>query len=173
MSLITQLAGSLVALVFGWGAIAKLVRFSQWQQALGAYRLPPLVARAASTLVPLAEIAVTGLFVTDHALAGAALTVALLAGFSLALLSAHRSQGNRLPCGCFGRATPHDYRLLVGRNGALACLAGVVLIDGRDRLFTDAMRPTSTTLLPAALVVLGLSMALWMGREVTEAMRKR
>jgi Methylamine utilisation protein MauE len=173
MSLITQLAGFLVALVFGWGAIAKLVRFSQWQHALGSYRLPRLIGRAASMLVPLAELAVAGLFVTDHALAGAALTVALLAVFSLALLSARQIQGNRLPCGCFGRATPHDYRLLVARNGALACLAAVVLIDGRNHLFTDAIRPNSTTLLPAALVVLGLSMALWMGREIAEAMRKR
>jgi hypothetical protein len=173
MSLITQLAGFLVALVFGWGAIAKLLRFSQWQQALGAYRLPLLIERIASRVVPVAELAVAGLFVTGHALAGAALTVALLAGFSLALLAARQRQGDRLPCGCFGRATPHDYRLLVARNGALACLAGVVLIDGRDRLFTDAMKPTSATLLPAALVVVGLSMALWMGREITEAMRKR
>ncbi|MDP9233272.1 MAG: hypothetical protein M3P01_01820, partial [Actinomycetota bacterium] len=116
---------------------------------------------------------VVALLGTGHARAGAALTMALLAGFSLALVSARQSQGNRLPCGCFGRATLHDYRLLVARNAGLACLAGIILIGGRDRLLTGSLRPNATSLLPAALAGLGVVMVLWIGHEVTDAMRKQ
>ncbi|HEX3326644.1 MAG TPA: MauE/DoxX family redox-associated membrane protein [Actinomycetota bacterium] len=173
MSLITLLAGAVIAIVFGWGAVAKIIRFSEWQQALRAYRLPSRIGLAASVVVPGAELTVAALLGTGHARAGAALTMALLAGFSLALVSARQAQGNRLPCGCFGRATPHDYRLLVARNAGLACLAGIILIGGRDRLLTGSLRPNTTSLLPAALAGLGVVMVLWIGREVADAMRKQ
>ena len=172
MSVLSLLAGSLIAVTLGGGALAKAVRFSQWQQALKVYRLPRPLELSASVGVPLAEAGVLALLLTGRARAGAALSLALLSAFSLALLAARRSQGDRLPCGCFGRATRHDFRVLIARNAGLACLAGVVLIGGRDRLIPD-VAPGSTMLLPVALGVLGVAVALWMGLEVTEAMRKR
>jgi Methylamine utilisation protein MauE len=172
MSLITLLAGSVLAFVFGWGALAKLVRFPQWQTALAVYRLPAGGATIAAVVVPFLESIVVALLGTGHALAGAALTLGLLAAFSLALLSARREHADRLPCGCFGRTTLHDYRLLVARNAGLAVLAGIVLIDGRDHLMTESLWSAPTTLLPTALVVVGLSLALWVGRELIEGMRR-
>jgi hypothetical protein len=172
MPLITLLAGSVVAVVFGWGGLAKLVRFREWQEALGAYRLPLRTTGIASLLVPIGELTVVALLVLDHALAGAALTLTLLAAFSLALLDAHQEHGDRLPCGCFGRATPHDYRLLVARNGGLAFLAGIVLIGGRDRLISDTFH-APTSLVPALLVVVGLSIVLWVGRELSGSLRRQ
>jgi hypothetical protein len=155
------------------GGAAKLVRFGQWNEALRVYRLPSLIARTASLAVPIAELTVVALLILDRARAGAALTLTLLAMFSLALLNARQHQGDRLPCGCFGRATPHDYRLLVARNGALACLAAIVLVDGRDGLVTGSLRTTSNTLLPALLVLVGLSLVLWVGRGWSQAMHRQ
>jgi di/tricarboxylate transporter len=172
MSLVTPLAGFVLAVIFGWGALAKLVRFRQWRTALAVYRLPSGIAMAASVVVPFSEMAVVGLLVTGHALAGAALTLGLLATFSLTLLSARKEHGDRLPCGCFGRATRHDYRLLVARNAGIAFLAGILLIDGRDHLMTQSLQPASTTLLPTALVIIGLLLTLWVTRELTEGMRR-
>jgi hypothetical protein len=173
MSLFTLLAGVAIAIVFGWGAFAKVIRFSEWQQALHAYHLPRSVDLAASIGVPCVELGVVVLLGTGHARAGSALTLALLASFSLALLTARPVQGNSLPCGCFGRATRHDYRLLVARNAGLACLAGIILVGGRDDLLAGSLHPASMTLLPAALVGLGVAMAFWIGREITQVVRKQ
>ena len=173
MPLLTVLAASVVGLVFGWGAAAKLMRFPQWQEALRAYRLPIGVTRAASLVVPVAELTVVLLLILGRARAGAALTLALLSIFSLALLSARLSQGDRLPCGCFGRATPHDYRLLIARNAVLASLAAMILIDGRDRLLGDITHPASVVLLPLLLVVVGLSVVVWLGRELSATLRRQ
>jgi hypothetical protein len=63
--------------------------------------------------------------------------------------------------------------LLIARNGALAALAGIILIGGRDHLFTGSIHSAWTTVLPSALAVVGLSLALWVGRELTEATRRQ
>jgi Methylamine utilisation protein MauE len=172
MSFLTLLAGVLVALVLGWAAVAKLVRFSQWREALGAYGLPPGVASVAAVAVPLAELSVVGLMLVGRALAGAALTLGLLSVFSLTFPRVRLESGNRVPCGCFGKATNVDIRLLIARNGALAALAGIILIAGRDHLVTGSISGWATVL-PSVLVVIGLSLALWLVREITEASRRQ
>jgi Methylamine utilisation protein MauE len=172
MSSLSFVAAAIVGAVFGSGALAKLVRFRQWQEALQAYRLPPNVSRAASVGVPLAEAAVVALLLAGRALAGGALTLMLLAVFSLALLSARQNGSDRIPCGCFGSATPHDYRLLVARNAALAVLAGIVLAGGRQHL-TIALPPSGAPLLPIALVALGVALLGWLARELSASMRRQ
>jgi hypothetical protein len=173
MALITLLAGSLIGVVFAVGAIAKVVRFGEWKLALEAYRLPRAARAAASVAVPVAESAVVALLVLDQARAGAALTLALLAIFSSGLLYARREHGDRLPCGCFGRAVPHDYRLLAARNAGLAILAGIVLVNDHDRLLNHVTMPGPSALLPAALVIVGLSLAVWVARELSQAARRQ
>lgn len=171
MTVLTISAAGLIAGVFGWGALAKVLRFSEWRQALRAYGLPPNGERYASLVVPAGEGAVVVLLAAGRARAGAALTLALLATFSSGLLFARQKQGDLVPCGCFGRATPHDFRLLMARNGGLALAAGAILIDGHDRLVT-AGGFDPAMLLPAALVLVALVIALWMGRELIEALRR-
>ncbi|MDP9222835.1 MAG: hypothetical protein M3P18_03090, partial [Actinomycetota bacterium] len=127
----------------------------------------------ASVGVPIAESAVVTLLVVGQARAAAALALGLIAIFSLALLHARQEEGDRLPCGCFGRVIPRDYRLLAARNAALAALAATVLFSGRDRLVTASLGPDSTVLLPAALVILGLSVAVWVSRELAETSRRQ
>lgn len=172
MSFLTLLAGVLVALVLGWAAGAKLVRFNQWRQALSGYGLPPAVASVASVAVPVAELSVVGLMVAGRALAGAALTLGLLSVFSLSFPRLRLEPGNRVPCGCFGKATSLDVRLLIARNGALAALAGIILIGGRDHLVTGSISAWATVL-PSVLIIIGLSLALWLAREITEVSRRQ
>jgi Methylamine utilisation protein MauE len=172
MSLMPLLAGWILGAVFAWGALAKLVQFRRWQEALGAYRLPSAISMPASAGVPVAELAVVGLLVSGHALAASALCLMLLATFSLALLSARQKGSNRLPCGCFGRATLHDYRLLVARNAGLALLAALVLINGHERLLGDPIGPASAGLLPVALVAVGGIVLFWVVRELAVVMRR-
>jgi hypothetical protein len=172
MSLIALVAGSCLAVVFGWGALAKLVRFPEWQQALEAYRLPPAASVPASAGVPVAELAVVGMLFSGRALAASALTLMLLAVFSLALLSARQKGGDRLPCGCFGKATLHDLRLLVARNAGLAFLAGLVLISGHDRLLGDSAVAAPTNLVPVGLVAVGGVLLFRVVREAAGAMRR-
>jgi Methylamine utilisation protein MauE len=172
MSFLTFVAGVLVALVLGWAAVAKFVRFRQWRRALGAYGLPPAVASVASIAVPVAELAVVGLMLAGRALAGAALTLGLLSVFSLTFPRVRLAPGNRVPCGCFGKATSLDVRLLIARNGALAALAGIILIGGRDHLVAGSISAWATVL-PSALIVVGLSLALWLAREITEVSRRQ
>ena len=171
MSSLSFVAAVVVGAVFGSGALAKLVRFAQWQQAVQAYRLPPNLFRAASVGVPLAEVAVVALLLAGHALAAAALTLMMLAVFSLALLSARQDGRRSIPCGCFGAATPHDLRLLVARNAALAVLAGIVLAGGREHL-TVAVPRNAPGLLPIALVALGVGVMAWLARELSAALRR-
>jgi hypothetical protein len=171
MSQITLLAGSTIGVVFGWGALAKMLRFPEWRHALEAYDLPVGLSLWARVGVPVAELVVVGMLVSGHARAGAALTLTLLALFSLALFRAGRKGGDLLPCGCFGGATPRDYRLLIGRNGGLAFFAGVIMIGSRDRLVSADLSSTSA-LLPAALVVVGVMVLVWMGRELSAVMRR-
>jgi len=173
MSVITLVASCLVAVVFAWGAIAKLVRFVEWKRVLSGYGIRGPVASLAAGAVPLAELGVVALLIFGHALAGAALTLALLALFSLAFLTAQQKAGGPIPCGCFGRATPTDLRILVARNAGLACLAGIILINGREGVLRISNGSTWTTWLPAALVVAGVAVTVRLSQELAETSRRQ
>lgn len=171
MSAITVVAASVLAVVFGWGGIAKLIRYPEWKEVLQSYSVPVGIHRVAALLVPIAELSVVALLLVGRARAGAALTLALLALFSRAFVAAAHQRGGRVACGCFGKAAPHDYRLLLARNASLTICAGIVLIYGHDRL-----SPLPATdpgfLLPGAIVLLGLSLALVLAREL-QALRRQ
>jgi chromate transport protein ChrA len=62
--------------------------------------------------------------------------------------------------------------LLIARNGALAALAGIILIGGRDHLVTGSISAWATVL-PSVLIIIGLSLALWLAREITEVSRRQ
>jgi hypothetical protein len=153
----------LLGLAFFWAAIAKASRPSAWRSALVGYRLPGPLVTPALVLVPVAEI-VAGVLLSAGGVAskaGAALSVALLASFSLAVLRARRLGGDRLPCGCFGGTGTRDFRLMLVRNAALgAVAASILLVPALARYELEA--PDGTQLLPVLLVALGAVLIAWL-----------
>lgn len=122
--------------------------------------------------VPMVEGAVPILFLAGASRAAAALSLALLAVFSMAVLRARRLQGNRVPCGCFGRATTRDYRVTVVRNSLLGLAAALVPLAGRDvALFSGIGAPRSTELLAVLLSGVGVALIAWMLWSVTTSLR--
>ena len=170
-----RVAAALLGLTFAWAALAKVLRPQQWRAALRAYRLPPGWAGIAAPGVPLLETAAAVLVLSGRTHLGAAVSLFLLAAFSTALLYVQQKRGAKVPCGCFGRATERDYRLMLGRNALLAGLAAVLLLASDDVWFADDLSaPSSGDLVPAALVIAGVALCVWLVRHVlTSFDRKR
>jgi hypothetical protein len=92
------------------------------------------------------------------------LSIVALVAFSVAIVVGRLRAGRRLECGCFGGSGVRDYRLLLGRNLALAGAAFVAWRAGEDAPLVHALGETAgADLLPVALVVLGLALAVWVG----------
>ena len=162
-----------LAVLLAWAAMAKVLRWSEWRAALAAYRLPPRLEVAAVAGTPVHELAVAGLLISPAPRAGAALTVALLAAFSLVVLRGRSIQGEKLPCGCFGRSSEHDYRTMLLRNALLGVLAAAVLVsDGEGSALAGLSLPGGDELFPALLVALGVTAAAWTGYQVMSTARR-
>jgi hypothetical protein len=169
---VARVSAALLALTFTWAAVAKLMAFGRWRDALRSYRLPPPLHAIAEAGVPGLELAVAALLVTSSAKAGSALALAMIATFSLAVLRARAQGGDRLPCGCFGRASPRDYRALLARNAALGLLTAIVLTSDLRGAVADGLGARSwPDALPAALVVAGVVLAAWTARRAADALR--
>jgi hypothetical protein len=157
-----RIAAGLLALLFLWAALSKIVRRAAWTSALEGYGLEGSLRSAATVGVPASEIGVATLMLVGATRAGAAASVALLALFSLAVFRARSVRGDVLPCGCFGRTEARDYRTILLRNFVMGGLAAVVLAGGRDVSVLDGARaPAVDELLPAALAAAGVLLIGW------------
>lgn len=159
----------LLAVAFFWAAIAKASRPSAWRAALVAYRLPAGITTPALVLVPVSET-VTAVLLSaggNASRAGAALSVALLGSFSLAVLRARGIQGDRLPCGCFGGSGSRDYRLMLVRNALLGSVASAILLVPAVARY-ELETPAAEQMLPALLVALGLVLIAWLVTTMTK-----
>ncbi len=156
--------------VFTWAAGAKVLRFRAWREALAAYGFQGGAERIAASGVPAAESAAALALALASIKVGAALSLVLLAGFSLAVLRARARRGNRLPCGCFGRTKSRDYRLMLGRNAVLVIVAAVVLLSRETEGLLSGMEvPAVDELLPATLAATGIgvvTIVLWQASKV-------
>jgi hypothetical protein len=169
-----RVAAALLGFTFAWAALAKVVRWSRWREALRAYGLPSGAARVAALAVPVLEAASAALVLAGRTKIGAASTLALLASFSIALLYAQQRRGNRLPCGCFGRATERDYRVMLTRNALLGGLAAILLLSAGDVWFAGELSvPSAGDALPVLLVVAGLALCLWLVRHTLGSFDRR
>ena len=170
-----RVAGALLGLTFAWAALAKVVRWSRWLGALRGYELPSVVTGAAAPAVPALEALCAALVLSGRTKVGSALALALLASFSGALLYAQQKRGDRLPCGCFGRATERDYRVMLARNAGLTALAAILsLADGDVSLAADLSAQSAADAFPIVLVIAGLVLCLWLVRHAFGAFdRKR
>ena len=165
-----SLAALLLAAAFGWAAAAKVTRLPAWRIALAGYRLPEGLERVVFAGVPVVEVVVVALLVAggDAGSAGAALAVALLGAFSIAVLRARRLQGDRLPCGCFGGSGDRDYRAMLVRNALLGVLAALALV-APDLVTISA--PRSSQAVPVALAAAGLALVVWLAIAAGRAVR--
>jgi len=168
--LLAQLTGALLALVFGWAAIAKALNRRAWSAAVARYG-PGIATKPAVLLVPLVEGAVPVLLLIGEARAAALVATALLATFSLATLRAQKLAGSRLPCGCFGRSKTRDAKTVVARNAVLGLAAASILLDSRDPRAIAA--PGASEALPVLLTVVGVTFIAWVLVTARSALRGR
>jgi len=162
---------ALLAATFGWAALAKLLGRESWSEGIRAYSLPDRVERLALPSVPLAEASVAALLLGGAIRAGAVVALLLLAAFSLALIRA--GFGGTLPCGCFGGRARRSVRWLLARNGALSLAGLASLLLGSPIPFPSTPGPGE--LLPAALSIWGLGLAVWLavrGASLASAVRR-
>lgn len=169
---LSQVACIALGAVFAWSALAKLMRFREWSTLVPRYQMPAAIEVAARPAVPLVEAMVAALLFVGASRAGAALAMLLLGAFSLAVLRARRLQGDRLPCGCFGKIDERDYRFILVRNVLLALIAGTILLGGVDVApFAGLGAPEASEIVPAFLVALGVALAVWMIRSLSTSAR--
>jgi peroxiredoxin/uncharacterized membrane protein YphA (DoxX/SURF4 family) len=117
--------------VFLAAAVAKLADSKGTYQALVGFGVPPLLAPALRTLLPLSELAVgVALLPTSTSRPAAFVALAMLTLFTAAIASA-LWRGKSPPCRCFGELTsaPIGRHTLV-RNTLLMALGGFVAIYG-------------------------------------------
>lgn len=158
------LAAAVLALTFGAAAVAKLARRAAWRRTLGSYGLRSGASRLVGFGVPALELGIAATVLVGLASSAGLLSIVALVAFSGAIVVGRVRAGRRLECGCFGGSGVRDYRLLLARNLALAGVAFVAWRAGEDAPLARALgEPAGADLLPVALVVLGLALAVWVG----------
>jgi hypothetical protein len=158
------LAAAVLALTFGAAAVAKLARRAAWRRTLGSYGLRSGASRLVGFGVPAVELGIAATVLVGLASSAGLLSIVALVAFSGAIVVGRVRAGRRLECGCFGGSGVRDYRLPLARNLALAGVAFVAWRAGEDAPLVRALgEPAGADLLPVALVVLGLALAVWVG----------
>jgi hypothetical protein len=147
-----------LALVFGWAAMSKWARFPAWRATLRGYGLSRPLEGLALGAVPVAESAVSVLALSGQTRQSAALAAMLLIVFSAAVVRARVSHGRKLACGCFGRRSTTDYRMLLFRNAVLGAAAAAVLSGKSGPLLERLRGPHLREAVPAALVLVALAL---------------
>jgi hypothetical protein len=168
------LAAAGLALTFGAAAVAKLARPAAWRRALGSYGLRPGTTRLAGFGVPAVELGIAALVFAGLGSSAGLLSIVALVAFSGAILLGRVRTGRRFECGCLGGSATRDYRLLLARNLALAGVAFVAWKAGQDAPLVRSLgEPAGADLLPVALVVLGLALAVWVGASAFASVGRR
>ena len=168
---ISQFSLVCLASIFTWAAIAKVARPGRWRSALARYELGRPLERVAAFGVPIAEALTVVVLLWGDARVGAALVAALISLFSLAIVRAREMQGDRIPCGCFGRASTRDVKDLLARNAFLGLGAAIVLLSGRREL--EWTFPGASELVATLLVVLGMVLIAWVVSQASNTLRRR
>ena len=168
------LAAAVLGLTFTAAAVTKLARGAAWRRTLAAYRLPGGVSRLVASVIPIVELVIVGLVVVGLGATAGLVSLVALVSFSAAIVVGRVRSGRRLGCGCFGGSTTRDYRVLLARNLALAGIALGAWRMGEDAPLVRSLRePGGADLLPAALIVLGVALAAWVGATAFAGVGRR
>lgn len=166
---IVRVAGALLGATLGFAGLVKLARFASWRAAIAAYGLPPAIEGAALPAVPVLELSAAALLLFGPPRVAAAMSLGLLAAFSLAVFRGRTRHGPRLPCGCFGGAKSRDYRAMLARNAALGTLAAIVILGDAN----EAAVALSEGAVPLGLTIAGIALCVWMVRSASILWQKR
>ena len=135
MGTISLLTCAALACVFAVSGVAKLLDRAGTTQAVSGFGVPArLVPFVAAALAPVELVTAVLLLVPQTAQAGLVVALALLAGFTVAVLLSLRA-GRQVECHCFGRIGGADISWrTVARNAVLAVLAvvGLASSGGED-----------------------------------------
>ena len=118
-----------LALTFLLACGPKLVHRHDFATAVRNYRLaPPVVSELIAAILPILELGVAILLLTDVLVVeAAAAALAMLVVFAAAV-SANLIRGRVIDCGCAGAAAPHRISWpLVGRDLVLSAIASLLL----------------------------------------------
>jgi hypothetical protein len=171
---VVRVAAGLLASLFAWAAAAKVIRYGSWRSELEGYALPRLLRRVAVGGVPLLEGGVVALVLVGELPPAGALSIAAVSAFSLAILRRRSVEGDRLPCACFGRSTTRDYRVMLTRNLLVAFMGAVVMLGGSQVSVFDGLRaPGLGEVVPALLVVAGVTLIAWMVAQASNSLRRK
>jgi hypothetical protein len=168
------LAAAVLGLTFTAAALTKLARGAAWRRTIAKYGLPAGVSVIAGLGVPIVELVMVGLVVAGLGSTAGIVSLAVLVLFSAAIVAGRLRAGRRLECGCFGGSTTRDYRVLLARNLALAGISLEAWRMGEDAPLVRSLRePGGADLLPAALIVLGVALAAWVGATAFAGVGRR
>jgi hypothetical protein len=168
------LASILLAATFAWSGSMKVLRAERWRLDLVSYRLNRPLRAAGFLLLPWVEVGIAGALVAGAARTGAVLAIGLLGIFCIAIVRARLLLGtDKLGCGCFGGVRMHDYRLLLGRNVALAALAVVVVFSERDPSAARGLDLGGSSALLWLMLALALIAVAWVLWQASLRMRRQ
>ncbi|MGH7905278.1 MAG: MauE/DoxX family redox-associated membrane protein [Candidatus Binataceae bacterium] len=133
---VTWLVSLGAAIIFIASSAMKLRDLGMFESAVDNYRiLPELLVKPLAYLIPLIElIAAIAIAAPPSRTAGAAVLLALLAAFTLAIVVNLARGRYDVDCGCFGPALKQTLSWwLVARNGALAIVLALALLPEAAR----------------------------------------
>ncbi|MBA3747746.1 MAG: hypothetical protein H0W96_09700, partial [Solirubrobacterales bacterium] len=153
----------LLAAVFATAAAGKLFDVAGSRKALADFGVAQRVVAAAGLLLPIAELAIAIALIAQTTARWAALGALLLLLAFLAGIANALRRGEAPDCHCFGQiqSAPAGRSTLV-RNGVLAGLAAVVVIDGPGPVLGDWVAARSAAELVAVTFgVAAVALAGW------------
>jgi hypothetical protein len=170
---LAAVAAAVLAVAFGAAGLAKLADARAWRLGLASYRLPHPVERVAAVVVPGGEVVIAALPLLGLRSTAGLVALVALVGFSTATVRARIRGGRRFGCGCFGAAPARDYRLLLARNALLGAASILAWRAGEDAPVVASLGiPAGSELLPAAIAVVGLGLAVLVGAQAAIAVRR-
>lgn len=167
-----RIASGVLALAFGWAAIAKLINFASWRTVLGRYGFPQRLRGVTSVATPVLELAIGAVILFISPRIGAVMAIAALGLFSLAILNARTLNGDRLPCGCFGASSERDYKTMLVRNGVLGAVTAAVLLSENGIESALLRIPSGADAVPALLALAGCALIVWIAWHTSTSMRR-
>ncbi len=142
----------ILATLFAWAGIAKLVTFTRFTFTLGQHGVRMRARTPVAIAISVVEITVAVWLASGRATTGAGIAAATVMALFMAVMIRARIQGRRsASCGCFG-GTRQSGTVFLAIRSAVIGATGVVLATG----IGGSVDPRPETLQSATLAILGV-----------------